>query len=697
MRQLRGSQTRDSPGDASPDPAASRAGGGNLGHGGGATERDPSTAGLGYLGGGDVATAVGVDPGSVRIHQHDGVAEGHGARAVTKGDDIHFAGDELWAPDATFLIGHELAHVVQQRQGAGTAQARRDDDDDTGALEVEADRVGEAVARGERVAGEIDGIARPGSAQRFEPGEHREIGDAATRTRHGQTQTVELAPGYRVSYGDMVAMGGDYFTSIDEMRFLAGRPGKGGGTREELDYVRIVKVHGRKEQKLNFSKEAREAADRRFYRLLASNASHFVNPVEGDEARSTADKGGAATNGGTDPFRSGMKQVPDNAIGNYRRRHLVAVLEAWNAGRAGLGTERALAANAFADHFLTDSFSAGHNRTPRITACAYWNAKAPMFFFNFKGYLGEQLASHIDRDTLLGAAKESYISSEARKTLELDLAAKGVAPFTFGDLVCGAIHDRDNTDGIRVTIGGEQKTIFGDHNLAKGDTKEAAMRAVRASVADVEAAHRLGQANGAYQSLSTLLAPGGLFAAEELIPIVKPDAELPEAQRATRWNHASIDELFADPMFRHGLATLMTEKRSELEEVGEGLEKDYQKEAFKKTVASMAGREIETIRRVLAWVPGPGDGTGKVGYALEYFDRATMTRGGLESLLYPARVALLKDLLRGDSKARAACLRVLATAPPGDALRAIDAVGWDLLADTLGSRFVREFPRRQRR
>jgi hypothetical protein len=110
-----------------------------------------------------IAGLVGVDASAVRVHE-DGVAEGHGARAVAMGTDVHFARGELEGPDRDFLLGHELAHVVQQKRGAAGAQAKRGGPDHA-ALEVEADRAGHAVARGEP-AGVIEGRAAFGAPQR---------------------------------------------------------------------------------------------------------------------------------------------------------------------------------------------------------------------------------------------------------------------------------------------------------------------------------------------------------------------------------------------------------------------------------------------------------------------------------------------------------------------------------------------------
>jgi hypothetical protein len=84
-----------------------------------------------------------------------------------------------------------------------------------GSLEAEADRVSHAVAGGEST-GSIEARAPAGVLQKFDSFEHKEIGDDATKGSHGEIKTVELAPDYRVTYGEMVALGGDYFGSISE-------------------------------------------------------------------------------------------------------------------------------------------------------------------------------------------------------------------------------------------------------------------------------------------------------------------------------------------------------------------------------------------------------------------------------------------------------------------------------------------------
>lgn len=99
--------------------------------------------------------AFDFDFSAVRIHEGP-QAEAIGARAYTQGTDIHFAPGE-YAPEdhaGQFLLGHELAHVVQQSAGrvSATTQAKGIAVNDDGGLEHEADVAGAAAARGEKVS-----------------------------------------------------------------------------------------------------------------------------------------------------------------------------------------------------------------------------------------------------------------------------------------------------------------------------------------------------------------------------------------------------------------------------------------------------------------------------------------------------------------------------------------------------------------
>lgn len=96
-------------------------------------------------------TSFGSDFSSVRVHQ-GASADQLGARAFAQGNDLHFAPGEYrpGTPEGDELIGHELAHVVQQRQGRVSApQGKGAPVNADEGLEHEADVAGAAAARGQ--------------------------------------------------------------------------------------------------------------------------------------------------------------------------------------------------------------------------------------------------------------------------------------------------------------------------------------------------------------------------------------------------------------------------------------------------------------------------------------------------------------------------------------------------------------------
>ncbi|MDB4958767.1 MAG: hypothetical protein JWO36_6336 [Myxococcales bacterium] len=109
--------------------------------------------------------SFGADFSKVRIHQ-TGQAEAIGAQAFAQGENIHFAAGK-YDPNSTAgqeLLGHELAHVVQQRQGrvAPTMQMKGGlGVNDDAALEHEADVMGALAVQQKPGAGAnpSDGVA----------------------------------------------------------------------------------------------------------------------------------------------------------------------------------------------------------------------------------------------------------------------------------------------------------------------------------------------------------------------------------------------------------------------------------------------------------------------------------------------------------------------------------------------------------
>jgi ribosomal protein S19 len=97
--------------------------------------------------------AFGANFSQVRVHEGE---EAHkiGALAYTQGNHIHFQPGRYNPQSQTGqqLLGHELAHVVQQRSGSVTAPQHQDIPiNDDSQLETEADTQGEKAAQGKAV------------------------------------------------------------------------------------------------------------------------------------------------------------------------------------------------------------------------------------------------------------------------------------------------------------------------------------------------------------------------------------------------------------------------------------------------------------------------------------------------------------------------------------------------------------------
>ena len=95
--------------------------------------------------------SFGTDFSSVRVHPESSQAPAVGALAYTQGTDIHFAPGQF-KPDTASgqqLLGHELAHVVQQSEGRvqPTTEIGGMPVNDSVDLEHEADVLGANAAR----------------------------------------------------------------------------------------------------------------------------------------------------------------------------------------------------------------------------------------------------------------------------------------------------------------------------------------------------------------------------------------------------------------------------------------------------------------------------------------------------------------------------------------------------------------------
>jgi len=138
-----------------PALAHASAGAGARPRGDGSFEVDPTRLGLARGGGTALPQALlakmegafGADFSQVRVHVGP-QASRIGAIAFTTGNDIYFAPGR-YQPESTIgqqLLGHELAHVIQQRQGRVRASSSGVSIVQDRALEAEADRLGARAA-----------------------------------------------------------------------------------------------------------------------------------------------------------------------------------------------------------------------------------------------------------------------------------------------------------------------------------------------------------------------------------------------------------------------------------------------------------------------------------------------------------------------------------------------------------------------
>jgi hypothetical protein len=600
--------------------------------------------------------AFSADFSAVRVHTgtaSDRIASGLGARALTVGQDILFRSGAFGphTPGGDRLLAHELAHVVQQAGGLPRAAL---DGGATDPLEKAAETAADQAVTSGRVAGlgsvpsvrgrdlrvadpgqplsvghhivsatpvsgqsvrgrrllahELMHVAQQGGTsvgparrsawrvQRFtEPG-HKLIGDTAFGPDMLSLGVVQM------TFGDAVALG-DYFRSSKRVRDLAGKPGIGRGTRGELLYVLWVKIRGLpKSARLGqwYDESAAFQAEQTSRLLDSSNISHFPNPRSGDTA--------------LDPLQKNQRVGPDGkpfgAAATYRQAHEEAMGIAYVNGTLQQGNDDALLADGFACHFLTDSFSASHLRTPRASIKAHWDAQVPGFRHKLIDWLAEQInreplslfgpvdiAKRVFAVTGFPGVHTPNATVRGAATEQLSVMLSG-GDFSFGDVVSLIAHDAEGAAGVEATVGGKRLRLVGDKDLVQGrpvdplypegqqiysfgqnaaaGTAQAAVAAVKASLEDIYDAYfaglpeNLGTPGLGYAGFGDLRrtthhqdfetfkkqvkGPQGLYRAERLMPTAVADEALPADARTLPWAQGSVDELLAASNARVGRA-----------------------------------------------------------------------------------------------------------------------------------------------
>jgi len=526
--------------------------------------------------------AFGADFSGVRI-QRDGAAAALGAQAFTQGDDIHLApgrGD-LASHEGRALIGHELAHVVQQREGrvpAPAVQGRGAPIVSDAGLEREADVAGAAAAHGEpvpeaaRAQGGAHGAAGAQAKAEGAPiqmfdgyPEHKPVADDGSDHREYKwaddgsgkgTQTATEAQDHvtsianptrpkgsnkpfelQLTHGDLTMLSGDYFDprdgNPDSLFDLAARPsprrGESPGTQDDI----VAAVYQEKKTDPRFAHGD----------IWQEFPAHFKNGDANPVMKSVSLRFKRLAAKNYEHFAHPDQKHPEiggdraSAGGSYRAQHELAIRLAYEAGRGGQDAGMAYAREAAAEHFLTDAFSAGHVRTPRKSINEFWNARYPNFFRAFVGFMEDKVVTGLGQTgDLPGKLLPRGIKRDGFHHLGIDKPGvhqqmldklAGLPPITFGDLLGKITHDADNDNGLWVTNdAGNKWKAFGDNKMKDhSGTRIITTKAVALGVADLDAARGLGASDGS----------GRVRTPEEVCAAVKQLALAPATPRADKY------------------------------------------------------------------------------------------------------------------------------------------------------------------
>jgi hypothetical protein len=331
---------------------------------------------------------------------------------------------------------------------------------------------------------------------RFVGWEHQRLGDKGSAptcndpdpTKCSALPTmIEVAPGVKLTWGQVVALAGDEFETVDDLvRAASAASATGSGTDAERGRLRAAMLHdlgtrpassgpiGIPPGIYDGGDAAKQAQEKTFQNLALHNLEHFPN--------------------------GGAQQA-------WTRHHDSAMQEALRAGWSGAPArlQKAYLYEAFGEHFLTDCFSAGHIRTPRATIYDWYRQNfADRAIWGLEYWLLGQYISNpvIPSDQLQALLKmfDQILSAALAKVHDLFFALVAGA-------VSGTIHDYEGDVGVLVKVkilGIEQQfTTYGDDTLpgavgrdparTSGKAEQLAVAAIQAAKADVDGSYALGQ------------------------------------------------------------------------------------------------------------------------------------------------------------------------------------------------------------
>ncbi len=301
--------------------------------------------------------------------------------------------------------------------------------------------------------------------QRFTGPEHRDLGDIAGRD-------IDLGNGVVLTWGQVVAIAGDEYETHQELEAAVATQDGRARLRAKLEHDGVP---GAIAAKLPAPTRTQREEEKRNYVLLAMrNQGHF----------------------------------PDDAMKLWREHHAEALNAAMLAGLTGnpQGMQRARLIEAFGEHFLTDSFSGGHIRTPRREIGDWYAGNwGPVHAGTAIFYLRERMIDGIAQQVAGLAAPLARGRVAAVIEPQVDAAVAklgGVAGFgrllgsVVGGAVSGAIHDAEGRRGVMVTSQDHPQPWLakGDSNLAASrDSSRQAEQAILAARDDLDTAFLIGE------------------------------------------------------------------------------------------------------------------------------------------------------------------------------------------------------------
>ena len=422
-----------------------------------------------------------------------------------------------------------------------------------------------------------------GVLQRFGSAEHEQLGTAGAKKALGGVLTdinigTDAAPEY-LPYGQMVALAGDYFESLSEMYVLAASP----AGRDQIRYARYVALGGTEPA---VGADIKQAVMDRYFTLAAKNISHFS-------------AGGTARN-------------------SYEASHGQALDQAFRAGLAGVHGgdmfNMALTTEAFGNHYLTDMFSAGHVRTPRVDIKKWYTDKYPNSINQFVTYMATHMKAYLKGEHPVGDFLGAVPSESELENTIRQIGGTALNAFSLGDIVSLGFHNFDNGGLNVVSDVNEQGAVVpgGYHWLGVGDshlklssvTRDMAVAAVAASLKDLIAMKTAGEGvkhaqagasveiKTAYENALARITP---FAAERYIP----RADIVNTPLIWQWGLFNANMRFAvDMAIKDDVASTLSDKAKEQTDKNK-------KAALDDFAAHLKGWGIMAIEKALGVPAGP--------------------------------------------------------------------------------------------